>query len=94
MNLKRLVLDVVKGLNKPSLVELADEIVKIKGVGDVKISVSEMDMEVMGLTVTIDGEGIEYQTLIEGVEESGCAIRSIDEVVASRDETGNARISR
>lgn len=94
MNLKRLVLDVVKGLNKPSLVELAEEIVKIKGVDDVKISVSEMDMEVMGLTVTIDGEGIEYSTLIEGVEETGCAIRSIDEVVASKNESDNNRNSR
>ncbi len=91
MNLKKLVLDVVKGLNKPTLVELAQEIVKIKGVGDVKISVSEMDMEVMGLTVTIDGDGIEFDTLIEGVEESGCAIRSIDEVVASSNGTEASR---
>lgn len=84
MNLKKLVLDVVKGLNKPTLVELADEIVKIKGVADVKISVSETDMEVMGLTVTIDGDGIEFDNLIESVEESGCAIRSIDEVVVTK----------
>lgn len=89
MNLRKLVLDVVKGLNKPSLVELAEEIVRIRGVNDVKISVSEMDMEVMGLTVTIEGEDIEYDTLIEGVEETGCAIRSIDEVIASRNGFAN-----
>lgn len=87
MNLKKIVLDVVKGLNKPSLMELADVIVKIKGVGDVKISVSETDMEVMSLTVVIDGEEIEFDQLIEGVEESGCAIRSIDEVIASNGST-------
>ena len=45
MNLRRILLDVDKGLNRPTLTELAGSIEDVPGVDAVKITVTEMDME-------------------------------------------------
>ncbi len=91
MNLRRIVLDVAKGLNRPTLVELANAIGKIKGVDAVNISVNEMDMETMGLIITVEGDGIDSESLIKEIDEIGCAVHSIDEVVAGKRLIESAR---
>ena len=84
MNIRRIVLDVAKGLNKPTLVEVANAIGKVKGVDAVNLSVNEMDMETMGIIVTVEGDGIDSELLISTIEEIGCAVHSIDEVAAGK----------
>jgi hypothetical protein len=84
MNIRRIVLDVAKGLNKPTLVEVADAIGKVKGVEAVNISVNEMDMETMGIITTVEGDSIDAALLIATIEEIGCAVHSIDEVAAGK----------
>ncbi len=91
MNLNRIVLDVVKGLSKPSLISLASEIVKVRGVSEVNISVNDTDIEVMSLAVSVNGSGISYESLIKNIEETGCAIRSIDEINVSKDTRLDSR---
>jgi hypothetical protein len=91
MNLRRIVLDVAKGLNRPTLVELANAIGKIKGVDAVNISVNEMDMETMGLIITVEGDGIDSESLIKEIDEIGCAVHSIDEVAAGKRLIESAR---
>ena len=94
MRLRRLVLDVVKGLNKPTVIELAAEIVKVAGVESVNITVNETDIEVMGLTVTVEGSDIDYPQLSEGIEDIGCSIRSVDQVSASKKDIELERKTR
>lgn len=84
MNIRRIVLDVAKGLNKPTLVEVANEIGKVKGIEAVNLSVNEMDMETMGIIITVEGDGIDSEELISSIEEIGCAVHSIDEVAAGK----------
>ncbi|MFG1416142.1 MAG: DUF211 domain-containing protein [Thermoplasmataceae archaeon] len=84
MNIRRIVLDVAKGLNKPTLVEVADAIGKVKGVEAVNLSVNEMDMETMGIIITVEGDGIDSSLLLTTIEEIGCAVHSIDEVAAGK----------
>ncbi len=84
MNIRRIVLDVAKGLNKPTLVEVADAIGKVKGIDAVNLSVNEMDMETMGIIVTVEGDGIDSEKLLSSIEEIGCAVHSIDEVAAGK----------
>jgi hypothetical protein len=84
MNIRRIVLDVAKGLNKPTLVEVADAIGKVKGVEAVNLSVNEMDMETMGIIITVEGDGIDSASLMTAIDDVGCAVHSIDEVAAGK----------
>ncbi len=80
--MRRLVLDVLKPLKEPSIVDVALELSKVKGVQGVNITVNEVDVETLSLTVVIEGEGIDFDGVRRVLEEVGAAIHSIDQVVA------------
>ncbi|MHB1471447.1 MAG: DUF211 domain-containing protein [Thermoplasmataceae archaeon] len=84
MSIRRVVLDVDKSLNRPTLVDLVESIEKVPGVEAVNVSVTEMDMETMGTNITIEGVGIDYDKLINTIEDSGAVIHSVDEIVAGK----------
>jgi len=84
MSIRRVVLDVDKSLNRPTLVDLVESIEKVPGVEAVNVSVTEMDMETMGTNITIEGANINYQELINTIEDSGAVIHSVDEIVAGK----------
>jgi len=80
--LKRLVLDVLKPLKDPSIVDVALELAKAPGVEAVNITVNEVDVETLSLTVVIEGDGIDFEKVRQVFDEVGAAIHSIDQVVA------------
>jgi Uncharacterized protein conserved in archaea, COG1888 len=80
--IRKLVLDVLKPIKGPSIVEMAEKLSKIEGVEGVNISVTDMDVETMGLIVVIEGNDIPYAKVRELIEEMGSALHSIDEVVS------------
>ncbi|MCY0849952.1 DUF211 domain-containing protein [Sulfuracidifex metallicus] len=82
MAIRRLVLDVLKPIKGISIVELAEKIVEHKGIEGVNISVTDMDVETMGLMIVVEGENIDFENVKNTLEEEGCAIHSIDEVVS------------
>lgn len=82
--LRRLVLDVLKPLKEPSIVDVALELSKVKGVDAVNITVNEVDVETLSLTVVIEGEDIDFESVKRVLEEVGAAIHSIDQVVAGK----------
>jgi len=84
MGLRRLVLDVGKGLNRPTLMELASAVEAVQGVEGVNIRVTDMDIETMGLIMTVEGNNIDFDTLVNSIEETGCVIHSVDEVVSGK----------
>lgn len=91
MNLRRVVLDVDKGLNRPSLVELAETIERVPGVEAVNVVVTEMDMETMGTSITVEGNMINYEALIASIEDVGAVIHSVDEIVVGKKIIENVR---
>ncbi|BAB59534.1 hypothetical protein [Thermoplasma volcanium GSS1] len=91
MNIRRIVLDVDKGLNRPTLVELASAIERVPGVEAVNIIVTEMDMETMGTNITVEGTNINYEELIESIENTGSAIHSVDEIAVGKRLIENVR---
>ncbi len=82
--LRRLVLDVLKPLKEPSIVDVALELSKLPGIDSVNITVNEVDVETLSLTVVIEGESIDFDTVKRVLEEVGAAIHSIDQVVAGK----------
>lgn len=81
MNVRRLQLDVDKAMARPDLLELAEAIDKAPGVEALNITVSEIDLETVGLEVTVEGENIDVQQLVRVIEKAGAAVHSIDELV-------------
>jgi len=82
LGLKKLVLDVLKPLKGPSIIELAEALTDVNGVKEVSINVNEIDVETVTLTIIIEGEGIDFKRIREIIESLGAAIHSIDHVTA------------
>jgi len=82
MSLRRIVLDVLKPLRDPSLVELAEQLSVIRGVEGVNITVNEIDVETLSLTVVVEGSDIDFEELKAVLEETGAVIHSVDQVIA------------
>jgi Uncharacterized protein conserved in archaea len=62
--------------------DLAQALTEVEGVKAVNITVTDTDVDVLGLVIVVDGSGIDYKALQESVERMGGAIRSIDQVIA------------
>lgn len=82
MNLRRVMLDVDKARNRPHITEIAAAIEAAPGVEAVNITVAEIDVETVGMEVTVEGEKIDYDALIKAINSTGAAVHSTDEIVA------------
>lgn len=82
--LRRLVLDILKPIKGPSIVDVAREIASLNGINGVNITVKEIDVETLTLSMTVQGDGINFDNLKKKLEELGCVIHSIDQVIAGK----------
>jgi hypothetical protein len=81
MNVRRILLDVDKAVARPSLIELAKAIDAVAGVAAINITVTEIDIETLGMDVTVEGEALDYDELVAAIESAGAVVHSIDEIV-------------
>jgi len=84
--LKKVVLDVLKPLKGPSIVELAQSLSDVDGVKRVMVVVNEIDVETVTLTITVEGPDIDFDDLRSCVERLGGVIHSVDQVVTENEE--------
>ncbi len=82
MNIRRLVLDVDKALARPTLIDLAEAIEQVVGVEGLNITMTEIDIETVGMNITIEGEHLDYAALVETIESTGAVVHSIDQLIA------------
>jgi hypothetical protein len=82
MNIRRLVLDVDKAIKRPSLIELAQAIDSCDGVEAFNITVEEIDIETVGMIITVEGENLDYDKIAKAIDNTGAAVHSIDQVAA------------
>lgn len=82
MNIRRLVLDVDKAISRPTILEIGDAIETVPGVAGFNITVTEIDIETVGMDVTIEGEQMSYEALVKAIEKTGAVVHSIDQLVA------------
>jgi hypothetical protein len=81
LNARRLVLDVDKALAMPSLIEIAQAIQNCAGVEACNITVSDVDIETVGTSITIEGSAMNYDEIVREIENTGAAVHSLDEIV-------------
>lgn len=82
MNIRRLLLDVDKALQRPSVLEIGRAIEGLSGVEGVNITVTGIDTETVGMDVTIVGNNLDYEAIEAAIEKTGAVVHSIDELVA------------
>jgi hypothetical protein len=81
MNIRRLVLDVDKAVARPSLIAIAEAISDCPGVEGTNITVTEIDIETVGMDVTIEGQNLDYETIVKAIEMAGAVVHSIDQII-------------
>jgi hypothetical protein len=82
MNIRRIVLDVDKAITRPPIVDLIGAIEQVPGVQAVNITVTEIDIETVGMNVTVEGDGVDHLSLLDAIEKAGAVVNSIDEVAS------------
>lgn len=81
LNIRRVVMDVDKALRIPSLIEIGEAINRCPGVQAFNITVTEVDQETVGTSITVEGDNIDYEELVRVIESSGAVVHSLDELV-------------
>jgi hypothetical protein len=80
---RRIVLDTLKP-HEPNIIELAQQLSELTGVGAVNISIYEMDRKVENAKITIEGQDIQFSEVESLIRELGGTVHSIDEAVAGK----------
>ncbi len=82
--IRRIVLDVLKP-HTPRLTDLALMISRDPQVDGVNISLKEVDQSTESISVTLEGDNLNYESIKEILEQAGAVIHSIDQVVAGKE---------
>ncbi len=82
--IRRIVLDVLKP-HTPRLTDLALMISRDERVDGVNISLKEVDQNTESITITLEGNNLDYESIKEILQEAGAVIHSIDQVVAGKE---------
>ena len=80
--IRRLVLDVDKAIQAPSLLEIAYAIQSCSGVEACNITVSEVDIQTVGTNVTIEGTALDYDEIVRAIENTGAVVHGLDQIAA------------
>lgn len=81
MNVRRVLLDVDKAIDRPELGQLAQAISDVPGVEAANITVTEIDQETVSTDVTVVGSNLDISALYDAIEKTGAVVHSIDEIV-------------
>ncbi len=81
--LRRLILDVLKP-HRPSNIDIATELCKIKGVDGVHIITYNKETEVESVRITIEGKKLNFNRIEKILKKMGASIQSVDAVAAGR----------
>ncbi|GLI33948.1 DUF211 domain-containing protein [Desulforhabdus amnigena] len=84
MNIRRLVLDVDKAMARPPIIDIAQAISACPGVEAVNITVTEIDVETIGMDVIIEGQDLNYDLIAKAIESTGAVVHSIDQLVCGQ----------
>ncbi len=75
-------MDVLIPIKGPSIVDVAENLSRVRGVSAVNITVKEVDVETQNIIVVVEGNDIDFGEVRVLIEELGGVIHSVDQVVA------------
>jgi hypothetical protein len=81
MSLRRVVIDAAIPTKGITIIDVARELQRVEGVRAVRVTVDDVDVDVLGLIIVVEGEGINFEGLERALEKVGGVVHSIDEVV-------------
>lgn len=70
-----------KAVARPSLVEIAAAVNDCNGVEAINIAVEEIDIETVGMGVTIEGTDMNYEEIVRAIKATGAVVHSLDQLV-------------
>ncbi len=79
IQVKRLVLDILKP-HHPNALDFAKAIAEYGDGYRVHVTVQEVDEKTESLQVLVEGEDIQFATVVETITQNGASLHSIDEV--------------
>jgi len=82
LRLRRVILDVDKPIREPSIFALVEAVQNVRGVTAINATLEEMDVDVMGLVLTVEGDGFDYTSVEEAINRTGAVIHSVDQIIA------------
>jgi hypothetical protein len=94
MNIRRLLLDVDKALARPSLLEIGEAIAGCRGIEGLNIALGDVDAETMGLEITIEGNALDYEEIVQAIENAGAVVHGIEQLAAGDRIIERARRAR
>lgn len=80
-SIRRIVIDAAIPTKGVTIVDVARELYKVEGVKAVRVTVDDVDVDVLGLAIVVEGVDINFNELEEALEKVGGVVHSIDEVV-------------
>jgi uncharacterized protein len=81
--IRRLVLDVLKP-HEPTNVEVASAIGDLQDVDGVNLSLYEVDQQTENVKITIEGTNVNYNLVLQTIENLGGVVHSVDEIIAGK----------
>ena len=81
--IRRLVLDVLKP-HTPRVTDLSLMLARDEYVNGLNISVKEVDANTESITITLEGDNLQFDSIKAILEEAGAVVHSIDQVVAGK----------
>lgn len=79
--IRRIVIDAAIPTKGVTIIDVARELYKVEGVKAVRVTVDDVDVDVLGLVVVVEGVDVDYGEIEETLEKVGGVVHSIDEVV-------------
>lgn len=86
VHIKRMVIDSLKP-RETTILDLSKALCDVKGVDEVDITVTEVDVKTETIKITVRGSDVAYEELTKVMSEHGATIRSLDEINVSRAKT-------
>jgi len=83
VSIRRLIVDSLKPRDTP-IIDLSRSLCQVDGVEEVDIMVTEVDVKTETIRLTIRGPNINYESLLNVMNDHGTTVRSIDEINVSR----------
>lgn len=84
MGIRQILLDVDKARDRPEIIEISAAIESVPCVEGLSIVVNEIDMETVGMEITIEGEDLKYDEIVAAIEKTGAVVHSLDQLLAGK----------